>query len=191
MRRIFFRMDLRDFYRLFDKIPFIMLTQRLPVSRVDVARKKLTKTAVDNLPAQPTDYVVWDAELPGFGIRVKPTGIGSAIVQYRSRKTGTSRRKTIGQFGPLLSLHRARESARIVLAEALKGNDPVKDEKAARQAASVSELASAYLEQHAIPKKRPKSVDDNRSMIRSIHSAPLRGGRSRRVVAARYPGAPH
>ena len=89
-----------------------------------MARKKLTKTAVDNLPAQPTDYVVWDAELPGFGIRVKPTGIKSFIVQYRSRKTGTSRRKTIGQFGR--SCHcTVPEKARIVLAEALKGNDPV------------------------------------------------------------------
>jgi integrase len=133
-----------------------------------VARQKLTKTVVDNALIQPIDYVIWDAELPGFGIRIKPTGIKSFVLQYRNRKTGASRRKTIGRYGPLLSLHRAKEAARVVLADALKGNDPVAENRAAREAASVSELASAYLEQHAIPKKRPKSVVDDRSMINSI-----------------------
>jgi integrase len=133
-----------------------------------MARQKLTKSVVDRLSIRATEYVIWDAELPGFGVRVKPTGIKSFVVQYRNRKTGSSRRKTLGQYGALLSLHRAKEAGRIVLAEALKGNDPVTDDKAARKTASISELASAYLEQHAIPKKRPKSVEDDRSMLKTI-----------------------
>ena len=133
-----------------------------------MARQKLTKSVVDRLSIRATEYVIWDAELPGFGIRVKPTGIKSFVVQYRNRKTGSSRRKTLGQYGPLLSLHRAKEAGRILLAEALKGNDPVTDDKTARGTASISELASAYLEQHAIPKKRPKSIVDDRSMLKTI-----------------------
>src|SRR6516165_3128439 len=133
-----------------------------------MARQKLTKSVVDRLSSRATEYVIWDAELPGFGIRVKPTGIKSFVVQYRNRKTGSSRRKTLGQYGSLLSLHRAKEAGRILLAEALKGNDPAIDDKVARETASISALASAYLEQHAIPKKRPKSVVDDRSMLKTI-----------------------
>lgn len=133
-----------------------------------MATQKLTKTTVDKLAPDAEDYVIWDAALPGFGIRVKPSNVKSYVVQYRNRKTGASRRKTIGQHGPLLTFHKAKEQARIILADALKGNDPVADDRAIREAATVRHLAADYLEQHAVPKKRPRSVDNDRSMINRI-----------------------
>src|SRR5687768_13063389 len=99
-----------------------------------MAKQKLTKSLVDRLSPSGADYVVWDAELPGFGARVKPSGVKSYVVQYRNRKTGASRRKTIGQHGPLLTFHKARERARILLADALKGHDPIADARADRAA---------------------------------------------------------
>jgi len=74
-----------------------------------MATKKLTKSVIEGLAPAEADYVVWDAELPGFGVRVKPSRVKSYVIQYRSRATGASRRKTIGQHGPLLSFHKARE----------------------------------------------------------------------------------
>jgi integrase len=130
-----------------------------------MAKQKLTKSFVERLSPADTDYVVWDAELPGFGVRVKPSGVKSYVVQYRNRKTGASRRKTIGQHGPLLTFHKARERARIILADALKGNDPIADDHAVRAAPTMRELAADYLEHHAIPKKRARSVENDRSMI--------------------------
>ncbi len=62
---------------------------------------------------------------------------------YRNRNTGASRRKTIGQHGPLLTFHKARERARIILADALKGNDP--DDHAIRATPTIKELAADYL----------------------------------------------
>lgn len=35
---------------------------------------KITKRAVDALKATDTRYVAWDTDLPGFGVRVSPTG---------------------------------------------------------------------------------------------------------------------
>ena len=55
-----------------------------------MAKQKLTKSVVERLISASTDYFAWDAELPGFGVRVKPSGIKSYIVQYRNRKTGVN-----------------------------------------------------------------------------------------------------
>jgi len=99
-----------------------------------MAKQNLTKSVVENLAPSDQDWVIWDTALPGFGIRVKPSNVKSYIVQYRNRKSGVSRRKTIGQHGPLLTFHKAKERARIILADALKGNDPVADDRAVRDA---------------------------------------------------------
>jgi len=128
-------------------------------------RRSLNKRLVDKLEPEGADYVVWDEGLRGFGVRVKPSGVKSFVVQYRSRTDGTSRRKTLGQHGPLLSFHEARERARLLLADALRGVDPVGTARAARTAPTMRELATAYLNHHAIPKKRPKSVENDRSII--------------------------
>lgn len=133
-----------------------------------MAKQKLTKSLVERLSPADADYIAWDQALPGFGVRIKPTGVKSYVVQYRNRKTGESRRKTIGQHGPLLTFHQARERARITLADALKGNDPVADAHAVREAPTVRQLAVDYLENHAIPKKRARSIANDRSMIARI-----------------------
>ncbi len=125
-----------------------------------MAKQKLTKSVVERLLFADADYVVWDVELPGFGVRVKPSGAKSYVVQYRNRKTGASRRKTIGQHGPLLTFHQARERARIILADALKGNDPVADDRAIRTAPTMRELAADYLEhglRGASARRRPSA----------------------------------
>jgi integrase len=47
----------------------------------------------------------------------------------------------------------------------LKGNDPVADDRTVRDAPTMRHLAADYLEQHAVPKKRARSVKNDRSMI--------------------------
>ena len=133
-----------------------------------MASVKLTKTVVESLEASTEEQVVWDESLPGFGLRIKSTGVRSYIVQYRNRHSGASKRMTIGQHGPLLTFEQAKRQARALLADAARGQDPVEDRRYARRAPTVAELAADYLEQHAIPKKRPKSVRDDRSMLDRI-----------------------
>src|SRR3984893_906019 len=133
-----------------------------------MSAEKLSKTVVERIKAADQDVVVWDNTLPGFGVRVKPSGVRSYIIQYRNRNTSASRRLTIGQHGPLLTFDQAKKQARAMLADAMRGEDPVEIRKTARKAPSIEDLAADYLERHAVPKKRPKSVRDDRAMLDNI-----------------------
>ena len=130
--------------------------------------EKLSKTVVERIIVADQDVVVWDNSLPGFGVRVKPSGVRSYIIQYRNRNTSASRRLTIGQHGPLLTFDQAKKQARAMLADAMRGEDPVEIRKTARRAPSIADLAVDYLERHAVPKKRPKSVRDDRAVLDNI-----------------------
>jgi len=148
-----------------------VLTWRLPDrTTLDsaMAQQKLTKSAVEQISVEETEIVVWDTALPGFGVRVKPTGVRSYVIQYRDRTTGASKRMTIGQHGALLTFDQAKKRARGILADAMRGQDPVGERIATRKAPNMADLASDYLNRHAVPKKRPKSVRDDRAMLENV-----------------------
>ena len=58
---------------------------------------KITKWDVVAAEAQEKDYLIWDDELPGFGLRVFSSGKRSYVIQYRTK--GRSCRYTIGLHG--------------------------------------------------------------------------------------------
>ncbi|WP_245306368.1 tyrosine-type recombinase/integrase [Roseovarius aestuariivivens] len=129
---------------------------------------RLTKSNIDRIVPTNRDTIYWDDSLSGFGLRVKITGVKSFVVQYRNRDTGRSKRKTLGQYGPTLSAQAAREMARELLSDVIRGGDPVANAQSLRRAPTVTELAEHYMTEHAIPKKRPGSVRNDRSMLERI-----------------------
>ena len=57
----------------------------------------LTDLKIRNLkPVENRRIEVWDALLPGFGVRVSPTGTKSFILMYRF--SGKLRRQTFGRY---------------------------------------------------------------------------------------------
>ena len=58
-------------------------------------RKKLTKTVVDKLspPGEGKDEMVWDSELPGFGVRLQGNKAAWCVMY---RHAGRKRRITLG-----------------------------------------------------------------------------------------------
>lgn len=126
---------------------------------------KLTKRFVDLLQPLEKDRFEWDDELPGFGVRVKPTGVKSYVIQYRQE--GQSRRLTLGRHG-VLAPDEARKMARMQLGNVARGDDPARARQEARKAPMMQHLTDDYLERHARPNKRPISVRDDLAMIEKI-----------------------
>ena len=73
---------------------------------------RISKRTVDGLSAQLRDTVHWDGDLPGFGVRVYPSGAKVYVVQ--TREQGRSRRITLGRHEALPADEARRRAARII-----------------------------------------------------------------------------
>ena len=106
---------------------------------------KLTKRNVDAIKVRAQrDIYVWDDEIAGFGLRVKPSGVRSFMIQYRNA-SGHSRRHTLGKLG-VLTADEARKMAKAALADVAKGNDPSAKRSEDRKAITVRQLCDSYLD---------------------------------------------
>src|SRR6266404_6144089 len=105
---------------------------------------KLTKRTVDATKPGRSEIFIWDDDLAGFGVRVKPNGLKSFLIQYRN-KNGRSRRLTIGRYG-VLTPEEARDAAKIALAEVVQGFDPAERRARERQAVTIADLCRDYLD---------------------------------------------
>lgn len=141
---------------------------------------RLTKRAVEALPIAEREYFVLDADLPGFALRVYPSGKKCYAVQYRVGRQ--LRRKSVGLHG-VVTADEARNTARRLMGQRAQGADPIADAVAAApMALIVSDIADLYLaEGPAVkPNKKTSSWKADRSNIER-HIKPLLG---RKLVSA-------
>jgi len=125
----------------------------------------ITKTLVDSLDKQASEYTIWDAKLPGFGVRVRPTGAKSFIIVYRAGtgRMAPFRRFTIAAVGKLAP-DLARNQAKILLGTVANGADPAGEKRAARPQRgrlAFDELAQLYLDQYAKVRKSSWKNDES------------------------------
>ena len=90
---------------------------------------KLTEHSIDQAkfsgPDGGTD-IRWDDSLPGFGVRIYPSGRKSFVLSYRVR--GRKRIMVLGTRREL-TLEKARKIAKTKFAEVIKGEDPLKSKQ--------------------------------------------------------------
>jgi integrase len=142
-------------------------------SKLGACQMHLTKSILDRLSYGRTgnaaDYY-WHDALPGFAIRVYPSGRKSFVIAYRT-SAGTKRFFTLGDYGSL-TLASARDLARKQLQRAREGFDHQAEKRAMRAQMTFSELAERYLD-HAAARGK-KSIKDDRQRLRD-HILPKLG----------------
>ncbi|MBI5112276.1 MAG: integrase arm-type DNA-binding domain-containing protein [Rhodovulum sp.] len=98
---------------------------------------KLTKSIVDAAELKDGPYFIWCSELPGFGVRVFPSGKRVYYADYRN-KAGVRKRMSLGPHGKLTT-EAARKLAVITLGGVLKGEDPAEERSTRRNSLTTAD----------------------------------------------------
>ena len=96
----------------------------------------------------PREHVLWDDELRGFGVRVRPSGRKTYIVKYRDR--GRAVKVTIGTHGAV-SPAAARARAAEIVTAAKTGKDLSGRDLRYAKAPTVAELGQRFLDEYVSP----------------------------------------
>ena len=123
---------------------------------------KLTKRQVDALRPKGSDYTLWDDELRGFGVRIRPSGRKTYIVKYRFG--GRQRKFTIGAHGALTP-DQARTQAMAILSDAKKGTDAAAKKSIERKAKTMKELGKRFLDEHVAHHCKPTTQYEYRRCV--------------------------
>jgi len=123
---------------------------------------KLTKAIVGRMQAGAKEQIYFDEEVPGFAVKVLPSGRRVFFFQYRhGGRGGRQRRITLGEFRdpPLIdtdTVDGARRKAAEHRAATVRGEDPF----AALQTAKAAEIEAARREAQQEKDPDPKTVAD-------------------------------
>jgi integrase len=121
-----------------------------------MSASRLSKRTIGALKPTPgAQYVQWDTEIKGFGVRVSPAGAKTFILKYRLH-TGRVRWKTIGRVDQM-ALEKARRHAKDDTGIVARGGDPLSDKDAARDAFTVATVGEKFLAEYVMVRKKPST----------------------------------
>ena len=121
----------------------------------------LSKRIIDRLSVDDKDAVFWDRDLPGFGIRVYPSGAKVYVVQ--TRVFGRSKRVTVGRHGKLSADQARKEAARIIAR--IKAGEPAPMAEPSA-APTVAALAERYEREYVAMHCKPLTISHYARMLR-------------------------
>lgn len=136
------------------------------------ATNRLTDRTIRAIPVPAAGAVItYDADLPGFGIRITAKGVRSFVLNYIVN--GRERRMTIGRF-PTWSATAAREEAKELRRKIDAKIDPLEEQAAQARAAdafrtapTMQDLFDRYAVEH-LPRKAARSAADDRSIWQQL-----------------------
>ena len=121
---------------------------------------RITKRVVDALGVEGRDAVFWDRDLPGFGIRVYPSGRKVYVVQVRGPRG--PKRATVGHHGAVVA-EEARKNAAEMIDRIKRGEDPAP--APAKPELTVRDLSQRYMEGHVEVRCKASTAELYRSML--------------------------
>ena len=123
---------------------------------------KIIKSIIDSISPASKDQFLWDIQIPGFGLKVTPSGRKVYILQYRIGGGNTYlKRYTIGTHGDLTP-DQARKEALRLKGQIASGLDPAEAKKKERAALPFKDFSTRYLAEYAELHKKPRSIQEDR-----------------------------
>lgn len=135
----------------------------MPLTNQNIKKFSYSKTPNEKSKSGQISYpkdIHWDGAIPGFGVRVFPSGKKSFVFQYRTAQ-GIKRLADIGPFGAI-TVEEARQIAKRWSAQVIDGHDPLEEKRKERAGELMADLCSAYIERHAKPFKKSWKEDERR-----------------------------
>jgi integrase len=125
------------------------------------SRTRLTEDALEHVAPGAAVRFIRDDRLTGFALRVTPGGAKSFVVE--ARVNGRVRRYTIGS-AEHVSVSKARQDARTLLASMHKGQDPQRERRAQRERSShLGAVLDDYLDARRV---KASTAEKYRSVLR-------------------------
>lgn len=144
---------------------------------------RLNKRSVDAVMPESVDRTYWDDALPMFGMRVRPSGKKTFVVQFRvgGGRKARLRKLTVGVYGSS-TVEEARDLAKAILRKAGLGQDPAEERLRHRTAATVAELIDEWSTTGATINRRTGEARSQQNIDNEVaqanhHLKPLIGHR--------------
>ncbi len=130
-----------------------------------MSKHALTDILIKSLAApQSGQTEVWDAKIPGFGVRISPSGTKAFVVLYRHK--GRPRRLSLGRY-PALSLAEARRRAHEAIATVAGGDDPSQERGPRRKADTAAETIESFIRLHCARFNKPSTAKEVARLLRT------------------------
>ena len=123
---------------------------------------KLTKRTVEALKPEEKEYIVFDCDISGFGVRVLPSGRKTYLVQYRAG--GRTRRVKIGKHGNVTA-DEARNKARELLGAVAKGDNPAELRSQHRGSPTIGTVCDRFYREHVQERCKPSTQSEYKRAI--------------------------
>ena len=125
-------------------------------------RQKLSRKIVEGVTPAARDQFLWDSEVVGFGVRVRPGGHRGYILQYRF--AGRARQYQIGAHGSPWTVETARDRAKVLQGLVAAGEDPQEAKQGSRKELTVAQLCDQYLAEGLATRKKTSLVPEPRAV---------------------------
>jgi integrase len=139
-------------------------------------RTKLTKRAVEAIQPAAADQFLWDAQLPGFGLRIYPSG--AKVYLYQWKRSGRTRRIKLGRHGEAtadgtMGAELARKRAMVAAGQVNEGKDPAQLQGLGSSNPTIADLADLWRKEGSAQKRRSTLSMDWSQLVN--HVLPLIG----------------
>jgi integrase len=149
-----------------------------------MATVNLNAAAIDRLRYNtqgPSRQVLWDAKIPGLGVRVTPAGGRQFVLKYL--RHGHTRLMSLGRVEDFRNVSDARDTAREHMRRLRRdGIDPLAERRKEKAAGTVSQLLDRWLEKHVAIRCKPRTATDYRSHVTGVLKPELGSWRPRDVT---------